>query len=493
MIKFNNKTVNRIYKGDEQVNRLNDDANTIFQYIKVGEPTPVPYEEQYLTIQALTDGILEINLFDEVDNVFYYSRDKGVSWDVLTSQTIDANETVLLKCENPAVGNQGIGLITFNGQFNVYGNVMSLIYGDDFVGQTVIPNSYEFKSLFDATWKESYLISAENLILPATTLAEGCYSSMFSGCRSLTTAPELPALNLARYCYYNMFGGCTSLTTVPELPAETLVQYCYYNMFAGCTSLTTAPELPATTLAEGCYNNMFSGCRSLTTAPELSATTLAQSCYTYMFFGCTNLNYIKCLATNISASQCTQGWVHGVASTGTFVKAASMALTSWTTGNNGIPNGWTVQNNDGSPVIYLKYTATYTNGTVVTASCNDSGSVLVRNEISKTNLKTVVLGECVTRISGECFSDCSKLESVTIEGNTTIDAYSFARNNGTLKTIRMQATTPPQCDSTAFTYHKSGSRYVPMESIRIYVPSASVSRYKAASGWKTYSSKIYGY
>ena len=61
-----------------------------------------------------------------------------------------------------------------------------------------------------------------------------------------------------------------------------------------------------------------------------------------MFQACGNLNYIKCLATNISASNCTTSWVSSVASTGTFVKAANM--TGWTTGVNGIPSGWVVQN-----------------------------------------------------------------------------------------------------------------------------------------------------
>lgn len=87
---------------------------------------------------------------------------------------------------------------------------------------------------------------------------------------------------------------------------------------------------------------MFYGCTSLTTAPSLPATTLANSCYYAMFSGCTNLNSITCLATNISASNCTGYWVNGVAASGTFIKANGM--TSWTTGVNGIPTGWTVVN-----------------------------------------------------------------------------------------------------------------------------------------------------
>ena len=87
---------------------------------------------------------------------------------------------------------------------------------------------------------------------------------------------------------------------------------------------------------------MFNGCTSLTEAPELPATTLAQGCYQAMFYNCTNLNYVKCLATDISATNCTNNWLVGVSSTGTFVKDANMA--SWRTGGSGIPNGWEIQN-----------------------------------------------------------------------------------------------------------------------------------------------------
>ena len=202
--------------------------------------------------------------------------------------------------------------------------------------------------------------------LPATTLAESCYVEMFIGCTSLTTAPELPATTLANSCYYYMFADCTSLTTTPALNATTLADFCYAAMFSGCsnlasapvlpaislavgcynymfrlcTSLTTAPELPATTLATQCYSSMFYRCTSLTTAPKLNATTLLNYSYYEMFYGCTSLNNITCLATDISATNCTHNWLYGVAASGTFTKATSMS--SWTSGKNGIPSNWTV-------------------------------------------------------------------------------------------------------------------------------------------------------
>ena len=123
------------------------------------------------------------------------------------------------------------------------------------------------------------------------TMAGNCYSSMFDGCTSLTTAPSLPATTLAYSCYRSMFDGCTSLTTAPSLPATRLAKDCYSSMFRGCTSLTTAPSLPATTLADSCYSYMFYNCTSLTTAPSLPATRLAYYCYNYMFRGCTSIKF----------------------------------------------------------------------------------------------------------------------------------------------------------------------------------------------------------
>ena len=184
--------------------------------------------------------------------------------------------------------------------------------------------------------------------LPATTLTSNCYDNMFADCISLTSAPELPATTLASGCYANMFKGCIAITSPVNLPATTIESYCYDSMFSGCTSLTHAPELPAPTLASYCYRGMFTGCTSLTSAPELPAPTLVSCCYQEMFAGCTSLNYIKCLATDISASYCTRDWVEQVKNTGTFIKAASMA--SWRTNNvDGIPNGWTLQDASSEP------------------------------------------------------------------------------------------------------------------------------------------------
>ena len=304
-------------------------------------PIPHDYSQDYFTMVVTVGG--DVTWTGTENNTLYYSKDNGTTWsEPSVSITLSVNEgdKVLWKGEASPT-NEGIG--TFNDstdvRYTVEGNVMSLLFGDDFKGQTSLEDkSYAFKKLF---YNNKNITSVEKLSLPATTLAKQCYSSMFMGCSSLTTAPELPATTLTDFCYYYMFSGCSSLVTAPELPATTLAEDCYYSMLRECSSLVTAPELPATTLASTCYSYMFSGCTSLVTAPELPATTLPVVCYSNMFSGCTNLNYIKCLATDISARYCVDDWVKNVASSGTFVKAASM--TSWNIGHaSGIPDGWTV-------------------------------------------------------------------------------------------------------------------------------------------------------
>ena len=102
-----------------------------------------------------------------------------------------------------------------------------------------------------------------------------------------------------------MFKDCTSLTTAPELPATTLADKCYSYMFKGCTSLTTAPELPATTLATSAYTYMFDGCTSLSSIKCLATNISASYCTT---------NWVKGVASSgtFTKASSMSSWTNGV-------------------------------------------------------------------------------------------------------------------------------------------------------------------------------------
>ena len=265
-----------------------------------------------LTFNILSAGTIMWKAYNSsIAKTIEYKLNDG-EWTSVTSNTgssapkinVVEGDKIQFRGNNTQYATGSYSYNSFSGStasFEVEGNIMSLIYGDDFKNNSTISSSYAFVGLFRGC---NNLISAENLILPAITLANWCYSMMFYDCTSLTTAPELPATTLTSYCYYYMFNNCTSLTTAPELPATTLTENCYNCMFYDCKNLTTAPALPATTLAQYCYSQMFYGCSSLTTAPVLPATTLAERCYSSMFYNCKNLTTAPALPTTTLAIGC---------------------------------------------------------------------------------------------------------------------------------------------------------------------------------------------
>ena len=312
--------------------------------IRGGDNTP---DKDYLCFTANEAGAsVVLSASGSSCDVTLQTSTDGADWNEYACDNFitlsDAGDKVYFRNAKTAseVAGFSTGQLTYyyfymDGSIGASGNVMSLVDKD--CASTTIPCDYCFFGLF--AFSEALTSAPE---LPATTLSEGCYSYMFTSCTNLKTAPELPATTLAPYCYQSMFEGCTSLTSAPELPATTLSEGCYYNMFSSCTSLTSVPELPATTLSVGCYQNMFSSCTSLTSAPELPATTLALDCYNKMFCNCQKLADIKFAFSDWnSATNGTLQWVKDVASTGTFSCPEGLEQT---TGESGIPEGWTVKN-----------------------------------------------------------------------------------------------------------------------------------------------------
>lgn len=119
-------------------------------------------------------------------------------------------------------------------------------------------------------------------------------------------------------------------------------KYCYAYMFSGCSSLTSAPELPATTLAVDCYYYMFRNCTALTAAPSLPAETLVSWCYERMFNGCSSLASIDVSFSAWDPTNATDNWLMGVQASGTFTCPSTLPNTPRNVSH--IPSGWTKVN-----------------------------------------------------------------------------------------------------------------------------------------------------
>lgn len=281
MLKLQNKIPSALTIGGKDVERIKMRNEVVWEKV----------QPEYFYIENTYAGTNIISLKDNKEvleqfSVLQYSKDKD-SWTTFTTSTT-ALDISLNQGEKLYIrGDANLGYVRFqisgSKSHNVGGNINTLINYND--PNNVVLSSTAFAYLFD---NDTKLTSASNLILPATTLAIACYTSMFRGCTSLISAPT---------------------------------------------------ELPATTLAQTCYQFMFQGCTSLTTAPTLSATTLAKDCYRYMFLDCNSLNSITVYADDISASGCTDNWLSGVASTGTFRNLGSATYEK--DSPSGIPTGWT--------------------------------------------------------------------------------------------------------------------------------------------------------
>ena len=299
------------------------------------------YSLDYFTIVSLSNNnvISFQNSAYTTTVTISYSTDNGSTWTNATASQnktvslakLNTNDRMLVKGTNNTLGGGYNKFTRFNatGDFNVEGNTMSLLYGDNFSGQTtfVSGDSTWFPMLFSYN---THIINAKNLVLPATDLlspkptgSAGAYNGMFRGCSNLLTAPQLPAMILNQQCYSSMFEGCTSLRVAPTLPATTLANNCYQKMFCMHrtipteAAMTVAPELPATTLANKCYMEMFLNNASLTTAPSSigdSSTLMVTSACTYMFAGCTSLTTAPELPATMLLNYCYQNMFNGCTS-----------------------------------------------------------------------------------------------------------------------------------------------------------------------------------
>lgn len=227
MIIFGDFELNKIYLGD---------IDPTAAYL--GDVQVYPsndYTTQYLTFTSKSDNnTITFRKGSKIGTSqatsMSYSIDGGETWVTMTvrsstsqslSVTLNSGETVIWKgvatqWASGSTNSTYYSNFSSTGSFDVSGNIMSLLYGDNFIGQTLL-NRNGLRNMFrDCT----YLVNAENLQLVATEFSgNGSYSyeHMFRGCTSLTKAPSLLVTAPPNGLYKNMFYGCSSLTYVKNL------------------------------------------------------------------------------------------------------------------------------------------------------------------------------------------------------------------------------------------------------------------------------------
>ena len=299
--------------------------------IPIGWESVTNFANMYFTIESLQDSnAIKMQRAKTANNpILSYSLDDGETWNTVTVNstvtfaTINTGDKIIFKGTNTKFASAWDTYNYFSAtkQFKVYGNIMSIINGDDFKENSEFDSSstHHFAGLLRTT----YLVDASNLILPALTIYTSSYNGMFRGATALQHGPQMLATTpTGTECCSSMFEGCINLEEPIEINFTTLSQQCCFRMF--CMNRTAKITTP-----------------KMTKSPILKCNTAATDCYKEMFEGNGNLNEITCLLTSSTGG--TTDWVkYAGADTGTFYKHPSK--NDWPNNNaSGIPTGWTVE------------------------------------------------------------------------------------------------------------------------------------------------------
>ena len=283
------------------------------------------YNDCYLSFEILYGG--NIYWWSESSSntkTIEYSKDGGSTWTSITSSTagtpisVSKGENVIFRGNNTRYYENTYrtafrtDLGNTKAAFNIYGNILSLNYGDDFSNYNTVDDTEgnTYRGLFFPCYG---IVDASRLYLLRGTPPTSCCNSMFRGCTGMTAMPSLTNCGVSSGCYANAFYDCWNLT------AATTTNEMEYSCFSSAW--------------ENCYGleEAFIGVYDTLTLPERS--------FHRAFYECKNLRFIDASTVqDHSASNCTYNWVFGVKSSGRFWKKSGV---SWSTGVSGIPSGWT--------------------------------------------------------------------------------------------------------------------------------------------------------
>lgn len=241
----------------------------------------LPFEEQYLTFDILTDGTITWQKVRYRSDTIYASLDNGNTWQTLISDGNESDTTlnvvegdkIIFKGENGSYAYQGEyeQYSRFGGtaKFNVSGNILSLNYGDDFKQYTILPQVGEYDMHFYGLFSSSNVVSAKNLVMPLSleNLKDtySCsYGNMFSQTPYLEDIPEkIPILQQ----YFIDYSGIKNLVISKYITSISMGS----SIFYGCSMLSIVVESGnsvydsrnnCNAIIETATNKLVYGCRN---------------------------------------------------------------------------------------------------------------------------------------------------------------------------------------------------------------------------------------
>lgn len=301
------------------------------------------------TVTALAPGSAIITVYMPETRVAWYaaaSRKYNVFVNDLTAEELkDLDKSTPLTF---VASEDGIITVTFNGGIILANDIHYIINrGSE---QTIAKNT---QGTYNITVKKGDIVQLYSI---NTSLGVSAVAAARSVTRALDT--DAKYINIRPSMKTEIYGNVMSLLKGKDnLESATALEAknAFYGLFAGAENLVNNAErqlvLPATTLTEGCYQDMFNGCKGIEKAPVLPAPKLEKDCYSEMFYDCAKLNHVTCLATDITATDCTKDWLAKAGTEATSAPVLESLIDMTPNSDDGIPESWTLTIRDSDPEI----------------------------------------------------------------------------------------------------------------------------------------------
>ena len=292
--------------------------------------------DQFGKVTAMSEGTATITIEMAETKKSWYAA-KTITYEVVV-KNVSAKAVANVDKATPltlVAQADGKITVTFNGGITLANDIKYTI--NNGAEQTIAKNT---SGAYDITVKKGDVVQLYSL-------NSSLGGSTVAGARGTTRAVDDGAkyINIRPSMKTEIYGNVMSLLKGKDnLESATTIEAnnAFYGLFAGAEKLVNNTErllvLPATTLTEGCYDNMFSGCKGIEKAPELPAPKLEKGCYQEMFFDCAKLNSVKCLASDVVASDALKDFLKGA---GTAAEKAPVIETATPLPAGTVPSNFT--------------------------------------------------------------------------------------------------------------------------------------------------------
>ena len=328
--------------------------------------------------------------------------------------------------------------VTFNNGVTLKNDIKYTINGG--AEQTIAKNT---PGAYDITVKKGDVVQLYSL---NSSLGGSAVAGARGGTRAVDSGAKY--INIRPSMKTEIYGNVMSLLKGKDnLESATAIEAknAFYGLFAGADKLVNNTErllvLPATTLTEGCYDNMFSGCKGIEKAPELPAPKLEKGCYQEMFYDCSKLNSVKCLASDVAASDALKDFLKGA---GTAAEKTPVIETATALPEGTIPSNFT----EAKAVTGIKLSETTLEMTV--SDTKPLTATLTPAEATNKTLEWTSSNPAVATVLGDATDNTKATVTAVGAGSATITC---STPDGSVKATCAVTVAAPQ-EETAEMYYR---------------------------------------